>query len=90
MGISRRVFTGFAAAAFAAFYSVGALAQDADKPFEPTVGQEGKDVIWVPTPQVLVEKMLDMARSAARPRGALNPGARSQQRHRGASHRDQA
>jgi hypothetical protein len=62
LGISRRVFTGFAAAAFAAFYSVGALAQDADKPFEPTVGQEGKDVIWVPTPQVLVEKMLDMAK----------------------------
>lgn len=34
----------------------------ADKPFEPVVGQEGKDVIWVPTPQVLVEKMLDLAR----------------------------
>jgi hypothetical protein len=39
-----------------------ALAQDADKPFEPTVGQAGKDVIWVPTPYVLVEKMLDMAK----------------------------
>ena len=32
------------------------------KPFEPQVGQEGKDVIWVPTPQALVEKMLDMAK----------------------------
>ncbi len=31
------------------------------KPFEPEVGQPGKDVVWVPTPQVLVEKMLDMA-----------------------------
>jgi SAM-dependent methyltransferase len=30
--------------------------------YEPTVGQEGKDVVWVPTPQALVEKMLDMAR----------------------------
>jgi hypothetical protein len=30
--------------------------------YEPVVGQEGKDVVWVPTPQVLVEKMLDMAR----------------------------
>ena len=29
--------------------------------FEPTVGQEGKDVIWVPTSQELVNKMLDMA-----------------------------
>jgi SAM-dependent methyltransferase len=30
--------------------------------FEPQVGQEGKDVIWVPTPQALVEKMLDIAK----------------------------
>ena len=29
---------------------------------EPYVGQPGKDVIWVPTPHVLVEKMLDMAK----------------------------
>ena len=31
------------------------------KPFEPTVGQAGKDVVWVPTSPELVEKMLDMA-----------------------------
>src|SRR6185503_3792379 len=37
-----------------------ALAQA--KPFEPTVGQAGKDVVWVPTPQTLVEKMLDLAK----------------------------
>src|SRR5688572_25747293 len=30
-------------------------------PFEPVVGQAGKDVVWVPTPESLVEKMLDMA-----------------------------
>jgi hypothetical protein len=30
--------------------------------FAPQVGQEGKDVIWVPTPQELVDKMLDMAK----------------------------
>jgi hypothetical protein len=29
--------------------------------FQPEVGQEGKDVVWVPTPQALVEKMLDLA-----------------------------
>jgi precorrin-6B methylase 2 len=29
--------------------------------FEPRVGQPGKDVVWVPTPQELVEKMLDLA-----------------------------
>jgi hypothetical protein len=34
----------------------------AQKPFEPTSGQEGKDVVWVPTPQPLVDKMLDLAK----------------------------
>lgn len=36
--------------------------QQPAKPYEPQVGQAGKDVVWVPTPQVLVEKMLDMAK----------------------------
>jgi SAM-dependent methyltransferase len=31
------------------------------EPDEPYVGQAGKDVIWVPTPATLVDKMLDMA-----------------------------
>jgi hypothetical protein len=35
------------------------------KPFEPTVGQAGKDVVWVPTSQALVDKMLDMAKVTA-------------------------
>jgi len=30
--------------------------------YKPQVGQAGKDVVWVPTPQVLVDKMLDMAK----------------------------
>jgi SAM-dependent methyltransferase len=30
--------------------------------FSPKVGQPGKDVIWVPTPDALVERMLDMAK----------------------------
>jgi hypothetical protein len=38
-----------------------AQAQPAQE-FQPQVGQEGKDVIWVPTPQELVDKMLDMAK----------------------------
>ncbi len=51
-----------AAAAFAVVsLAVPAAAQTA-KPFEPTVGQAGKDVVWVPTPQPLVEKMLDLAK----------------------------
>ncbi len=32
------------------------------KEYVPDVGQDGKDVIWVPTPQTLVDKMLDMAK----------------------------
>lgn len=32
------------------------------QPFTPEVGQAGKDVVWVPTPQPLVEKMLDLAK----------------------------
>src|SRR5262245_48494273 len=36
------------------------------KPFEPTVGQQGKDVVWVPTSQALVDKMLDLAKVTAK------------------------
>jgi len=36
--------------------------QTAPSTYEPTVGQEGKDVVWVPTPQAVVDKMLDMAK----------------------------
>lgn len=42
--------------------AVSASAQTQTKPYEPTVGQAGKDVVWVPTPQALVEKMLDLAK----------------------------
>jgi SAM-dependent methyltransferase len=38
----------------------------AQTPFEPSVGQPGKDVVWVPTPPELVEKMLDMAKVTPR------------------------
>ncbi len=41
-------------------------AGQAGQEFEPRVGQEGKDVIWVPTPQALVDKMLDMAKLTAK------------------------
>jgi SAM-dependent methyltransferase len=35
---------------------------------EPQVGQAGKDVIWLPTNQALVDRMLDMAQLTARDR----------------------
>src|SRR5262245_18262931 len=42
-----------------------AKSQTQTKPYEPTVGQAGKDVVWVPTSNALVEKMLDMAHVTA-------------------------
>jgi SAM-dependent methyltransferase len=41
-----------------------ALTQPAakEKEFAPSVGQQGKDVVWVPTSQALVDKMLDIAK----------------------------
>lgn len=45
----------------AAALTGSAYAQTAATEFKPQVGQAGKDVIWVPTPKSLVEKMLKMA-----------------------------
>jgi len=33
------------------------------KDFKPHVGQQGKDVVWVPTPDEVVERMLNMAQT---------------------------
>ena len=60
--VSRHVCVALLLAAF----SSAVLAQSApakkEKAFEPTVGQDGKDVVWVPTSQALVNKMLDLAK----------------------------
>ena len=52
---------------FAAGYSgaVMAQAQPAQK-FEPQVGQAGKDVIWVPTSQALVDAMMKIGKVTAK------------------------
>jgi SAM-dependent methyltransferase len=42
----------------------GAFGQTATE-FKPQVGQAGKDVVWVPSPQALVDRMLDMAKVTA-------------------------
>jgi hypothetical protein len=54
-------------ALFLLIVATGAPAQrqPAAKEFTPEVGQAGKDVVWVPTPQSLVDKMLDMAKVTA-------------------------
>jgi len=56
-----------AAAVFAALTGLAhAQAQSAAgspaAPFEPRPGQQGKDVIWLPTPQIAVDKMMEVAK----------------------------
>jgi Methyltransferase domain len=48
------------------FTGACAQAQSGKSEYQPQVGQEGKDVIWVPTPQSLVDKMLDMGKVTAK------------------------
>jgi SAM-dependent methyltransferase len=52
------------AAIFTVAVAAVAAAQQAPptQTFEPVVGQAGKDVVWVPTPPEMVEKMLDIAK----------------------------
>jgi SAM-dependent methyltransferase len=54
------------AATLVALAGFGTAAQadrkSCDRDFKPQVGQAGKDVVWVPTPDELVQKMLSMAR----------------------------
>ena len=57
--VRKRLFIALSFAAALAL-SITTLAQN--KEYTPSVGQEGKDVIWVPTPEALVQKMLDMAK----------------------------
>jgi precorrin-6B methylase 2 len=49
-------------AVFAIIWTLPARAQQAAQTYEPQVGQAGKDVIWVPTPEALVDQMLRLAK----------------------------
>ena len=62
---TRRAISSLVMLAMTVMVSTSAFAQAPEagqKPFEPQVGQAGKDVVWVPTPQAVVDKMLDMAK----------------------------
>ena len=59
---ARRTVRPFVLSVAVLLLGVGTLAQSGQQPFVPEVGQPGKDVIWVPTPQTLVDRMLDMAK----------------------------
>jgi Methyltransferase domain len=57
-----------ASAAFLVFSSAQAQPKnraDCETAYKPQVGQSGKDVVWVPTPDELVDKMLRMAKATA-------------------------
>jgi len=56
----RRAVLACSLAVSAALATLVAHAQAAD--YQPEVGQAGKDVVWVPTSQALVERMLDLGR----------------------------
>ena len=62
MNESRLACRAFFALCLALFLAYGLAQAQPAKEYEPSVGQEGKDVVWVPTPQALVDKMLDMAK----------------------------
>lgn len=55
------IFTMASAMSLPAFSQSNAAA-----PFTPSVGQEGKDVIWVPTPPELVRRMLQLAQTTSK------------------------
>lgn len=46
---------------FMLIFSLYGQDQKSSSGFVPQVGQRGKDVVWVPTPQELVDKMLEIA-----------------------------
>jgi len=66
LNVSRSVSRLFLAACFVSLAAIAQQAPETKEPYEPIEGQAGKDVVWVPTPLVLVEKMLDMARVTPR------------------------
>ena len=48
--------------AFLGLLALAGVAWCAQYPDQPQIGQKGKDVVWIPSPNDMVEKMLDMAR----------------------------
>ena len=44
----------------------GATGAQQAEPYKPRMGQQGKDVVWIPSPENMVEKMLDMTRVTPR------------------------
>jgi len=59
----RAIPKGILSALAAAVLVAAPAAYAQQKDFKPHVGQQGKDVVWVPTPDEVVERMLNMAQT---------------------------
>jgi SAM-dependent methyltransferase len=66
LNVSRLASRLILASCFVSLNAIAQPVQETKEPYEPVEGQAGKDVVWVPTPPVLVSKMLDMARVTSR------------------------
>jgi hypothetical protein len=64
----KQVQRGLVVVAFslAAASAYGQATQSTKKPYEPVSGQPGKDVVWVPSPQATVDKMLELTKVTAK------------------------
>jgi hypothetical protein len=58
------------AAVFLAALAAGGQAQGAEKPDVPEPGEIGKGVMWLPSEDMMVRRMLDMAQVTKPPRAA--------------------
>jgi len=61
--IRRRLLTSLLIAFFAPLLAAQSSPQLGDEVYRPSVGQPGKDVVWVPTPDALVTRMLQAAKT---------------------------
>jgi hypothetical protein len=59
----RAIPKGILSALAAVLFATAPAAYAQQKDFKPHVGQQGKDVVWVPTPDEVVERMLNMAQT---------------------------
>lgn len=62
MRFPRRFFFALLTSVMAAACAANTTTPEIDPNYKPSRGQSGKDVIWIPTPPELVEKMLSMAK----------------------------
>src|SRR5690606_33272620 len=67
--VAAMLFTRVVSSPLAAQTAIPASENDAAaEQYAPSVGQQGKDVVWVPTSQALVDRMLEMAQLTANDR----------------------